>query len=163
MSEARKGAVSGIQENPAWWSEGPKPRSTKQWHCIKSSWWVDLCKKALHWVSSPTAQNHRPTSTPYHMGWHIQHGCDSVPVPGKGQVCIKKLFGASKPDMKGCGTTAWRKKRLSQTWGRGTGWISHPGSEIHLCSGTQHIYQAELKYSDKNKNCQYLAALPLPV
>lgn len=40
-----------------------------------------------------------------------------------------------------------------KVWGRGTGWISHPGSEIHLCPGTEQTRQAELKYSDKNNKC----------
>lgn len=41
-----------------------------------------------------------------------------------------------------------------KAWRRGTSWISHPDSEIHLCPGTEQTCQAELKYSDKNNKCQ---------
>ena len=45
------------------------------------------------------------------------------------------------------------RKPPGKAWGRGTDWISHPGSEIHLCPWTEQTHQAELKYSDKNNKC----------
>lgn len=50
-----------------------------------------------------------------------------------------------------------------KSWGRGTGWISHPGSEIHFALGLNKLVKLSLSIQTRPINEKYLTALPLSV